>query len=205
DGGIADAFNKGVQRATGELVAILNSDDWYADGAINRMVAAHQTRLATNQSPAILHGDSVWHWPESIPNRPAPRRIRPRLWGGRDQVGRAFWFDMPVNHPTCFVPSSIYQRVGLFDTDYRVAMDFDWMLRAFLAGARFAYVPEVITHFQTGGVSGQHTRLAIREVCRAQQRSRVYPFRRRVAYWGKMSVNRLKSLTGVRLLPGSAT
>lgn len=201
DEGIADAFNKGIERAKGDLIAILNSDDWYESGAIVRMVEAHRQRKAAGQADAILHGNMIWHT-NSPTNQDVRRLVKPRFWGGRDGIGRAFWFDMPVCHPTCFVPRENYLKLGGFLKNYRVAMDYEWMLRAHLARMRFAYVPEVISHFQAGGLSGQHTRLALREVYRAQRQHRVYFVGGFISYSGKMTVNRLKGWTGWKLPVG---
>jgi glycosyltransferase involved in cell wall biosynthesis len=195
DAGIADAFNKGIAQASGELVLILNSDDWLHAGALATMAAAHAARRNAGLPAAILHGDMLQHVADEASHSHSPVRIRPRRWGGRDGIGRAFWFDMPVCHPTCFVPREIYQRVGNFRTDYCVAMDYEWLLRAFRAGEPFQYVPEIITHFQTGGASGRNTRLAIAEVRRAQVEQRVYPIAGRFSHWGKLAVNRLKALS----------
>lgn len=188
DKGISDAFNKGIARATGALVGIINADDWYEPGAIAAVHEAHRLRLAAGRAPAILHGDMMLH------STAGATRNRPRLWGGAQGIGYSVYFDMPVNHPTCFVPRKCYADVGGFNTDFKIAMDFDWILRAWRAGAEFEYLNRVLAHFQTGGVSTQHTRRALDEVWRAQRGNGLA----RVPCWfsfvGKLTVNRAKAL-----------
>ncbi|MBI1335667.1 MAG: glycosyltransferase [Phycisphaera sp.] len=197
DDGIADAFNKGIAAARGELVAILNADDWYEPGALEKIAQAYNMLDATRRGNTILHGDMRMHTGggRSWLNRP-------RHWGGRDGLGHSIYFDMPVNHPTCFVPRKVYERVGVFDTSFRVAMDVDFVIRAYRAGVTFHYLKGagVITHFQVGGASGRRTRLALSEVWRAQRKNRLNPLPCAVSFAGKWVVNRSKAL--VRALRG---
>lgn len=198
DRGISDAFNKGVKQATGDIVGIINSDDWYDPGSLNAIAMCYQKRVSKNLDAAIMHGDMLLH----TENDEDVRRVKPRLWGGRGQIEKALWFNMPVNHPACFVPRKIYDRIGLFSEDYKVAMDYHWILRASLAGEHFEYIPNTLSNFQSGGVSSTNTLLAIKEVMAAQKELKVYPFKRQFGYWLKYTVNRLKNYTGIKILPG---
>src|SRR5690606_22649781 len=110
-------------------IGIVNADDWYEPGAIRAVVEAWTQR---DRQEVILHGDLMLH------NDTGANRLRPRRWPG------AIYFDMPVLHPTCFVPRQIYERVGLFDPSYRLAMDFDFVLRAIRASVGLVYVPQVL-------------------------------------------------------------
>ena len=155
DRGIADAFNKGVQAARGDWVGILNADDWYEDDALAKL-AAHMDR------EVILHGRMRLHDPKTGACRESgtlsydpARHFRPLE-------------TMPAQHPTCFVPRSVYQRVGLFNTEFRLAMDYEFLLRAHLAGVEFHYLPEIITNFTRGGASAQDRYAARREMAAAQ-------------------------------------
>lgn len=155
DRGIADAFNKGIQAARGEWIGILNADDWYEDGALAKLAALMDRDV-------ILHGRMRLHDPSTGAHRESgtlnydpARHFRPLE-------------SMPAQHPTCFVRRSVYQRVGLFNTEFRVAMDYEFLLRAHLAGVKFHYLPEVITNFTLGGASAQDRVSARREVVLAQ-------------------------------------
>jgi len=155
DQGIADGFNKGIQRVQGDWVGLLNADDWYEDGAL-AMLAAHMDR------DVILHGRMRLHDPETGASRES----------GRLDYDPARHFrpleTMPAQHPTCFVPRSVYQRVGSFNTDFHLAMDYEFLLRAHLDGVEFHYLPEVITNFNVSGASAQGGSAARREMMEAQ-------------------------------------
>lgn len=155
DRGIADAFNKGIQATRGEWVGILNADDWYDDDALAKLAALMDREV-------ILHGRMRLHDPKTGASRESgtlsydpARHFRPLE-------------TMPAQHPTCFVPRSVYQRVGLFNTEFRFAMDYEFLLRAHLAGVEFHYLPEVITNFARDGASAQDRFSARREMAVAQ-------------------------------------
>jgi glycosyltransferase involved in cell wall biosynthesis len=155
DQGIADSFNKGIRRVHGDWVGLLNADDWYEDGAL-AMVAAHMDR------EVVLHGRMRLHDPQTGASRESgrldydpSRHFRPLE-------------TMPAQHPTCFVPGSVYQRIGLFNTEFRLAMDYEFLLRAHLGGVEFQYLPEVITNFDVSGASAQRGNAARREMMAAQ-------------------------------------
>ncbi len=155
DQGIADGFNKGIRRVQGDWVGLLNADDWYEDGAL-ATVASYMDR------EVILHGRMRLHDPETGASRES----------GRLDYDPARHFrplkTMPAQHPTCFVPRPVYQRVGLFNTEFRLAMDYEFLLRTHLAGVEFHYLPEVITNFDVSGVSAQGGNAARREMMAAQ-------------------------------------
>ncbi|MFY9512573.1 MAG: hypothetical protein WAQ05_16525, partial [Rubrivivax sp.] len=73
-----------------------------------------------------------------------------------------------VVHPACFVAREVYQRVGGFDARYRIAMDYDFVLRAYLAGTRFVHLDEALVGFRGGGVSDRKPLEGFREVRHSQ-------------------------------------
>ena len=155
DKGIADAFNKGISAASGEWIGILNADDWYEPHCLAML-------LPLMGKPQIIHG-----------------RIRQHdaTTGQSREVGKIDYDPkkdfqpfrkMPAQHPTCFVPREIYQQVGMFDNNFKIAMDYEFLLRAHIADVPFHYVPEVITNFSTGGVSAEQSLRGSREVMAAR-------------------------------------
>lgn len=133
DKGISDAFNKGITKATGEIIGIINSDDWYEKDAVEKVVA-------NSNNADVIYGDmQLWK------NNKKDFIVR----GDHHFLTR----EMTVNHPTVFVRKECYNRLGLFDIQYKLAMDYDLMLRFAVNKCRFRYVPEVLSNMRWEGVS----------------------------------------------------
>lgn len=113
DQGISDAFNKGVRAAKGEVIAILNSDDFY-----NRPTLVSEVMELFKNDPEldVVHGDMIFEDDQFGTNNRAPI-LKPIAYG------------TPFNHPTMFVRRRVYDKFGLFDLDYRYAMDFEFVAR----------------------------------------------------------------------------
>lgn len=160
DAGIYDAMNKGVVLATGDIIGILNADDVYADADILAIVAEH---FECDELDALL-GDVAFFRPE------APGKLIRRYDSGRFSPKRIAWGWMPA-HPALFLRRSIYEDVGLFRTDYRIAGDFEFIARAFGSGKlRHRHVPKILVKMRLGGISTgglRNTMLLNREVLRA--------------------------------------
>jgi len=159
DDGIADAFNKGIARATGSLIGLLNAGDQYTPGSLQAVAEAHR-----NHPDHVLHGDAMWY------EGPKQTHLKPRRW-----PRWSVYLDMPFLHPTCFVPRQVYDRVGVFEEHYRYAMDYEWALRALRSGVVFDYLPRVLTRYQAGGAAITHAGEAYREVCHAQRAHGINP------------------------------
>lgn len=145
DGGIYEALNKGISRATGEVVGFLHSDDLFADSS----VLVRITRAFGDPAVDAVYGDLLYV------KKDTPSQVI-RYWrAGNYSPSRLGWGWMPP-HPTFYVRRSVYQQLGGFDTSYRIAADYDCMLR-FLArgGIRVAYIPEVLVKMRVGGASNR--------------------------------------------------
>lgn len=144
DEGIYDALNKGIALATGSVVGILNSDDLYANDRVLENVAESMK----DPSVDYCYGDLVYMDHES------GKVVR--FWkSGSFKKGaslREAWRTPP--HPTFFVKASVYKQYGCFDTSYRIAADYDIMLRFLLDHKLIgSYIPRVLVKMRTGGVS----------------------------------------------------
>lgn len=160
DQGIYDAMNKGIKLATGVIVGILNSDDFYAGPQALEKVSA----LFSETNADALFADLVYVRPENL------EKVV-RYYSGADFTPGWFaWGWMPP-HPTFFVRRELYERYGLFRTDYRIAADFELTARLlFHHRVRYAYLPEVLVRMRTGGVSTRNlksTWILNREILRA--------------------------------------
>ena len=150
DAGISDAFNKGVAFAHGDIVGILNSDDWYEPGAISAAVHA----LA--ESGADIAYGKLQYWEDD--------RRTYLVTSDARLLDRG----MTVGHPTVFVRRACYERLGLFRLDFQQAMDYEWLLRAKSGGARFCFVDFCVANMQGGGVGDRRWRQSQSEVARAR-------------------------------------
>lgn len=143
DAGIYDAMNKGIWRATGDVVCFLNSDDLYADANVLSRVAKymHQGNLDA------LFGDVVFF------NESEPAQTFRYYRSGYFHPRRLAWGWMPA-HPAFFLKKDFYQKLGGFKTQYRIAGDFEFISRAFTTlPIRYKHMPEVLVRMQMGGVS----------------------------------------------------
>jgi glycosyltransferase involved in cell wall biosynthesis len=143
DNGLYDAMNKGILRASGDIIGILNADDYYVGPLVMEKVLA----LFQQSGADALFADLEYVRPDNL------QRVV-RYYSGADFTPEKFaWGWMPP-HPTFFVRRELYERFGLFHTDYLIAADFELTAR-FLARhkVRYAYLPEVIVRMRTGGLS----------------------------------------------------
>lgn len=138
DRGIYDAMNKGIRHCNGELIGLLNSDDWYESHTAEWVVAAW---LSFNK-PDIVHGSKmVW----SQDGKPICY-VSPK---------EDFGTETPFKHPACFVTRSLYEQIGYYRADFRVAADYDFMLRALKNGSQSYYISKVLTNCRQGGFTSQ--------------------------------------------------
>lgn len=135
DNGIYDAMNKGIAHAKGELIGILNSNDWFEENIFNT-IAEQFLKTGNN---CIIHGMLRNFLEEEFYNITGNsiRRLR---------------YDM-IQHPTCFIPLKIYETFGTYDTRYKYSADYDLILRFVNKEVSFSFIEKVITNFRLGGVS----------------------------------------------------
>jgi glycosyltransferase involved in cell wall biosynthesis len=154
DGGIYFGLNKGIARATGEVVGLLHADDVYADTQVLSRVAV------AFADPAVqaVYGDLQYV------ARADPQRVIRQWQAGAFRPARLRWGWMPP-HPTLFLRRSLYKRFGLFDTRYRIAADYDLILRMLttLAAGEVRYLPHVLVRMRVGGVSNRSVRTVLRK------------------------------------------
>jgi glycosyltransferase involved in cell wall biosynthesis len=112
DKGIAEAFNKGIEASSGEIIGILNSDDYYYDETVLGKIAD----AFSEKNVLYSHGNIYFYDPVYGSN------VRKPLMCPITQA-------LPFNHPTMFFRKEVYQEFGVFDTGYNYAMDFEFICR----------------------------------------------------------------------------
>ncbi len=145
DKGIYDAINKGIARATGDIIGLMHSDDFFADrNALSDIAAAFD-------DPQV---DGVYGDLDYISADDTTRIIR-KWRSGPYQFGNLKRGWMPP-HPTLYLRRSVFETWGLYDTTFQIAADYDAMLRYLVQGQiKLAYLPKVIVKMRVGGESNR--------------------------------------------------
>jgi glycosyltransferase involved in cell wall biosynthesis len=154
DAGASDALKKGFDRATGSILAYLNSDDYYTPGALH-----HVAEVFTQKAADVVYGDM--YWVDAVGKVVAERRQTPFtrlgfLYGGSD-----------FSQPSTFWSRKIYDQSGGMDPSFQFAFDLDLFGRFMASGARFAYTRRFLSNFRMH--SAQKTDV-INEVGRSETR-----------------------------------
>lgn len=143
DNGIYDAMNKGLRLATGDIVGILNADDFYASNDILRKVSD----TFTDRTIDVCYGDLIY-----VDNKNLKKETR--YWSSGNFKLTSFYSGWMPPHPTFFVRRSVYIKHGLFNLSVGSAADYEIMLRfLFKYQVRAKYIPEVFVKMRTGGES----------------------------------------------------
>lgn len=143
DDGIYDAINRAIVRATGDVIGLMHSDDFFAHDCVLTMVADAfldpdvdgvygDLQYVSAHDPSLV----IRYWRAGTYNQ---KKLR-RGW-------------MPP-HPTLYLRRQVYDEYGLYDTNLGISADYDAMLRYLIKGnIRLAYIPEVLVKMRVGGAS----------------------------------------------------
>ncbi len=143
DKGIYDAMNKGIAVAKGDIVAILNSDDYYADETVIEKVVA----LFEETNCDAVYGDLLYVDADDT-------AIIKRNWVSGNYKRENFLKGWMPPHPTFFVRKELYAKYGNFNISLSSAADYELMLRfLFKHNARLAYLEKILVHMRVGGKS----------------------------------------------------
>lgn len=141
DNGLYDAMNKGIAHASGDVIGILNSDDFYTDSSILKRISEG----IGDQD--VVYGDLVFVDPIDT-----SKVIR--QWKGSQHIPGAFMKGWHSAHPTFYARKKLFEDLGGFDTTFDVSADFELMFR-FLekGGAKNKYIPHTFVKMRFGGES----------------------------------------------------
>jgi len=167
DHGLYDALNKGIRLATGEIVGILHADDFYSGpGVLSKVAALFDSSGA----------DAVYADVKFVNATDTTRTVR-YISGRRFRPWMMRYGFMPP-HPSIFCRRALFEKLGCYRTDYRIAADHELMIRfLWKAGIRTAYLPEAIVTMRTGGMSTRSAGarwIACRENVRACRENGIY-------------------------------
>ena len=152
DDGLYDAMNRGIARATGDIIGILNSDDFFYDDHVLEDI----NRVMDGQPVDCIYGDLKY---VSAKNK---NRVV-RIWKGSQYKKGAYLRGWHPAHPTFYARRECYKEFGTFKTKFAVSADFELMLRFIeVAGLRNRYIPRYFVKMRMGGESTGSLRNIIR-------------------------------------------
>lgn len=155
DFGIYDAINRGISRATGGVIGLMHSDDFFADSFVLSKVAD----AFDDPSVQGVYGDLQY---VSASN---PSRVVRHWRSGRFTHSRLRRGWMPP-HPTLYLRREVFEEYGVYDTDFSIAADYDAILRYLAIGKiKLAYIPEVLVKMRLGGESNRSLERIIKKSC----------------------------------------
>jgi len=141
DRGIYDAMNKGIKIASGDVVGVLNSDDFFSSNqSVSKLVAGF-----TDNTDAV-YADLVYV-------KQQDKTKLSRLYSSASFSPWKIRFGFMIPHPTFYAKRSLFDKLGFYKLDYRVAADFELMARFFKAGIRVNRINSVIVSMREGGIS----------------------------------------------------
>ena len=141
DKGLYDAMNKGIGVAKGELIGMINSDDWYEPNAVELIVNAYKN----NPNKTIFHADR--YDVDESGNRKI-KKFHPSNFKFK-------YYGMTYNHPSMFITKDEYKK-HLYNTELRALSDYQFVLEAFLRNRdTFLYIDKAIVNYRLDGISGQ--------------------------------------------------
>lgn len=140
DKGLYDAMNKGIEKASGDIIGILNSDDWYEIDTLEKVakvfeecvdidIVTGELRLVTSNEKNI------------------------EIWKNKD-IEKTITKKIPVHHPATFVKKRVYDQIGKFDLKYKLSADYDFICRAYINQKHFIQIDEILVNMRVGGITG---------------------------------------------------
>jgi glycosyltransferase involved in cell wall biosynthesis len=140
DDGIYDAMNKGIQTANGDIIGIINSDDWLEPNTIEKVVHVAES-ISSNKF--VIHGNiAKYNAQDNLVGKHGPKKIP-----------YYYLFSTPFKHPATFISKSVYENIGLYDQHCGLAADYDLMMRIICQNITTKHIDEVLTNVRLVGIS----------------------------------------------------
>lgn len=158
DKGISDAFNKGIMLAKGDIIGIINADDWYEKDAVQLVVRAFKSSAETQ----IVCGKmNFFDQTKSTLMESFPKRL---------------WMGMSVAHPTTFIKKEVYASIGLYDVNLKFAMDYAFLLKSYYQSIEIFALDHTIANMRSGGAANSNRLLTYNEVIHISKPYKNYVF-----------------------------
>lgn len=154
DSGIYNAMNKGIKRSSGTIIGIVNSDDWLETDALE---IVHETAVKGGfNNNEIFTGNLRFHYKlgKSIVHKTSKERY--------NRLSR--YYGMGLYHPATFVSRGVYESIGLYDENYKLCADTDFIIRCYKAGINVIFIDKIISNMMDGGASNNSSKKVLKDV-----------------------------------------
>ena len=143
DRGIYDGMNKGIKASSGDVIGILNSDDFYP----NNFILSNVAKTFTHNECDAVYGDLVY-----VKHNNKNKIVR--YWQAGEYSAAKIKNGWMLPHPTFFVKKSIYDRFGLYNTELKSAADYEMILKLlYKQNISVKYIPMILVKMRMGGAS----------------------------------------------------
>lgn len=156
DEGIYFAMNKGISMAKGKYIGLINSDDWYEENTLEIIYKNYEQEPDTD----IFYGLMKFY--------------KNNRYYKTESFHHDFLEEECLTHPTCFVKNEIYKNVGLFDTKYSLASDYDFLLKCKNKNSNFRFIPQILANFSWDGSTIVHLLKSKREALKIKHKYSIY-------------------------------
>lgn len=159
DKGIGDAMNKGLKIVNGELVGILNADDYFLPNAVELMVKNYLLNVNF-----IYHADcNIFFDDFKFYNSKSPTIVNLKK-------------GMLIQHIATFVPKRVYDEIGFFDPTLKISADWDFLLRCQIKGIKFKKIDEIIANYSIGGTSTNNISTLLKERHYIRKKNKLFKY-----------------------------
>ena len=146
DLGIYHALNKGIEKANGDIIGFVHSDDLL----YNKNVLSNIIDVFKNSNIDGVYGDLQY-----VEKQNTNKVIR--YWKSKDFKSNLINKGWTPPHPTLYLKKQVYEKHGFFDLNYKISSDYDFMTKIFMDNTyNFKYIPKVITKMRVGGISNKN-------------------------------------------------
>ena len=174
DNGMYCALNKGIRLATGDIIGALNSDDFYHRNDVLSLIAKQFCNTTQHNTTQHNTTQAVYADVRFIDDKDKSRTIR--LYSCKHFSNKLFRFGDQPAHPTFFTYKSNFEKFGYYDESFKIAGDFDLMMRFMLArGLHAEYIPQILVTMRTGGMGNAKSNISLKnaEILRACKKNGV--------------------------------
>ncbi|MDJ0898434.1 MAG: glycosyltransferase family 2 protein [Xenococcus sp. MO_188.B8] len=154
DEGIYDAMNKGIRVAKGEIIGLINCGDTYLQNAISEIVNIYNQHV--QDYPLLVITGAMYKFD-------LDKNYQFRIGKNQKLLDAKINRGMPINHPATFIATNTYDKLGLFNTKYRICGDYELIFRFYHNSlVKFIFTEEEIANMKLGGISEQFSSIWVR-------------------------------------------